>query len=128
MRASLSCALLSTFVLSAPVLLQAQAVRQTATTIVAAPVFASPDDRQPALRVAREGSVLLLLDVTGEWCHIEFEDPQYGRRAGYVQAKFVRIESTSAPPSNTRENSPIESSPRRQPQVEAAIQKSSTAG
>ena len=46
--------------------------------------------------MAKEGSVLLLNNTNAEWTQVEFQDPEFGRRVGYVQTKYVRIDS---PPS-----------------------------
>ena len=92
MRLVLIGALLSASFVTVPQLVIAQDSRQTATTTVAAPVYASPNDRETPLRVARAGSVLALIEINGEWCHIEFQDPDLGRRSGYVQTRMVRID------------------------------------
>ena len=89
-------ALLSALMIAIPVSADAQGTQATATTVAAAPVYASRDASQAPLRVAREGSVLLLLDVDGEWCRVEFQDPEFGRRTGYVQMKYVRLEGNPA--------------------------------
>ena len=78
-------------VLSAYSPLIAQTPARTATTTTTAPVFASQNENQEPLRVAREGSVLVLLEQLGDWCRVEFQDPEFGGRVGYVQRKFVRI-------------------------------------
>jgi hypothetical protein len=75
-----------------PAVVRAQDNEPTATTTENAPVFASANDRQQPLRVARQGSVLLLLEEQGDWCRVEYQDPELGLRTGYVQRKFVRIE------------------------------------
>jgi hypothetical protein len=64
---------------------------RTATLIVDAPVFATTDANQSPLRLGKTGSVLQLVSVDGDWCRVEFEDPEVGRRLGYVQLKFVRV-------------------------------------
>lgn len=63
----------------------------TATVITAAPIYVQPTTVREPIRVAREGSVLQLLGQEGEWCNIAFQDPQYGRRVGYIETQFVRI-------------------------------------
>jgi hypothetical protein len=66
-------------------------VATTVTVTEDAPIFLEPGTARDALRVAKQGSVLRLLDrAVADWCHIEFQDPQYGRRVGYIEAKFVR--------------------------------------
>ncbi|NOT28169.1 MAG: hypothetical protein HOP16_18970 [Acidobacteria bacterium] len=77
-----------------------QAVRQTVIITASAPVFSAPDDTQPPLRIAREGSVLLLVNSADGWHHIEFEDPQFGRRIGYVQQRYARL--GTPPPSQSQ--------------------------
>jgi hypothetical protein len=78
-----------------PAFARAQGSEPTATTTENAPVFASASGQQEPLRIARQGSVLLLLDAQGEWCRVEYQDPELGRRTGYVQRKFVRIDRPS---------------------------------
>jgi hypothetical protein len=69
--------------------------RPTATVTADAPVFATANASQAPLRVASAGSVLLLIKQEGEWCNIEFQDPQYGRRPGYIETKYVRLSGTA---------------------------------
>jgi hypothetical protein len=61
------------------------------TVRVAAPIFVRPDLNYVPLRVAREGSVLKLIEQDDAWMYVEFADPQYGRRIGYIQTQFVRV-------------------------------------
>jgi hypothetical protein len=112
MRSAICCVLISAFVIPASELSAFnQTIQQTATTTVATPVFASPDSSQTPLRVAREGSVLLLIRILGDWCHVEFEDPEFGRRSGYVQTKSVRIEQAPADETPGRQQEPMRLSP-----------------
>ena len=71
----------------------AQSTPRTATITATAPVFGSPNANQTPLRLAKEGSVLLLVTTDAEWTQVEFQDPEFGRRVGYVQTKYVRIDS-----------------------------------
>jgi hypothetical protein len=96
------CALV--FSSSAPVWCQTadhqapEALRPEAGTVVvlaAAPILLSPDATSEPLRVAKEGSVLRLVERDGEWCNVEFQDPQYGRRIGYIQSKYVQQSDTT---------------------------------
>jgi hypothetical protein len=68
---------------------------QTVVVVSAAPIFVVPDGTREPLRVAKEGSTLRLIQQDGEWCNVEFQDPQYGRRTGYVQTKFVKVNARS---------------------------------
>jgi hypothetical protein len=58
---------------------------------VDAPVFVLPDATRQPLRVAKEGSVLRLLNEDSEWCNVDFDDPQFGRRVGYIQKQYVVV-------------------------------------
>lgn len=111
MRLSLVSLLLA-FCVAVPTF--AQSTLRTATTTVAAPVFLTANENQTPLRVAKEGSVLLLLDLTGDWCHVEFQDPDFGRRVGYIQTKYVRLNTT---PSETPVNLSVPPSPGPAPRV-----------
>lgn len=81
----------------------AQSVPRTATITAMAPVFGSANPYQHPLRVAKAGSVLLVKDTNAEWTQVEFQDPEFGRRVGYVQTKYVQIDS---PPSHAVEPAP----------------------
>jgi len=62
-----------------------------ATVLEDAPIHLLPDASRTPLRTAKEGTVLRVLEVTGDWVRVEFQDPQFGLRAGYIQARFVRM-------------------------------------
>ena len=63
-----------------------------AVTTATAPIFLRADATLKPLRQVAAGTRLRILDQTTDWVHVEFDDPQYGRRVGYVQKAFVRIE------------------------------------
>jgi hypothetical protein len=62
------------------------------------PIFLLPDTSREPLRVARSGSRMNLIHQEGGWCNVEFMDPQLGRRVGYVQTKFVKVQLASLRP------------------------------
>jgi len=64
----------------------------------AAPIFLLPDNTRTPLRVASAGSRLGLIKVEGDWYNIEFRDPQYGERVGYVEKKFARLSQPDLQP------------------------------
>ena len=70
----------------------------TATTIADSPIFVRPDAAREPVRVAKVGSRLNLMEQDGEWCLVEFQDPQYGLRRGYVQTQFLKIEAAQLRP------------------------------
>jgi hypothetical protein len=57
-----------------------------------APVFLRPDATMTPLRQLAPGTRVRVLETRGEWLRVEFEDRQYGRRTGYIQKMFVRVE------------------------------------
>ena len=68
-----------------PAALAAQATY--AITTKDAPLFVVKDDRGVPLRVAKADSRLKVLKDEGDWVLVEFEDPQWGRRQGYMQRR-----------------------------------------
>jgi hypothetical protein len=62
----------------------------TATVITVAPIYLRPASETP-LRVAAVGTVLKVLKEEGSWVQVEFNDPQWGPRVGWVQAKLIEI-------------------------------------
>jgi hypothetical protein len=51
------------------------------------PVFLLPDGNRTPLTVLAAGSVAKVLGTEGEWYHIEFDDPRWGKRVAYVATK-----------------------------------------
>jgi len=72
---------------SAPTLAQGT---PTASVTTVAPIYLQPGAQIP-LRVAAVGTALKVFREEGEWAEVEFNDPQYGRRVGWVQSKLIRI-------------------------------------
>src|SRR5262245_64071532 len=56
-----------------------------------APLFLQPDATMQPLRMASAGSALNVLggETAANWYHVEFQDPQFGRRIGYIEKRFV---------------------------------------
>lgn len=78
-----------------PAAAQVQIARATVTE--PAPIFIQPNAQTP-LRVAKAGTLLKVLQEEGDWIEVEFQDPQYGRRVGWVERKLVRIERPELEP------------------------------
>jgi hypothetical protein len=76
------------FALISPAAVSAQT--PTATVTAQAPIYLRPGMDVP-LRVAAAGTLLKVLKEEGEWVEVEFNDPQYGRRVGWVPGKLIRI-------------------------------------
>jgi hypothetical protein len=61
--------------------------------LVNAPIFLLPDANRIPLRVAAVGTRVRVVEEQPEgWLKVEFTDPQFGPRVGYVETKFVRVE------------------------------------
>jgi hypothetical protein len=67
-----------------------------ARVTVAAPIFLHPDRNLTPLRVADAGLAVLIIKTEGDWYLVEFQDPQYGRRQGYIERRFVDVPTPSA--------------------------------
>jgi len=67
----------------------AQAIGSRVVTTTDAPIFVRPDTSRTPLRVAKQGSALLVMAEEGDWYQVEFDDPQWGRRTGFVQKAQV---------------------------------------
>ena len=60
-------------------------VTANAAIYIAAAVSPTP------LRVAAPGTVLRVVGEQGEWLQVEFNDPQWGLRTGWIQRANVRL-------------------------------------
>ncbi len=77
---------------------QAPAVRaQTATVTVDAPIFLKPDVRLTPLRTLPAGTTLMVERIEDEWLQVTFNDRQFGRRLGWIQRRFTRLNIPTAP-------------------------------
>jgi len=63
----------------------------TGTIVGTAPVYLLPDAQRIPLRQLAEGTTVRVLARDGDWVRVEFSDPQYGPRVGYVESRFIRI-------------------------------------
>ena len=74
------------------------AAAQTASVLANAPIYVTPVVTQTPLRVAAPGTTLQVLDDQGEWAKIAYNDPQWGRRIGWVQRSTIRIKDEALQP------------------------------
>jgi hypothetical protein len=86
--------------------------QQSATVTTAAPIFLVPDGNREPLRVAKEGTVLIVLQATGDWLQVEFKDPQFGTRTGYIQARFVNHPARLQPTDLSTSTRPVKTAER----------------
>jgi hypothetical protein len=63
---------------------------QSASIAGATPVFVTAREQTP-LTVLAKGTVVRLRGVEGDWYQIEFDDPRWGRRVGFVAKKNATI-------------------------------------
>ena len=95
---------------------QQQGGRITAVTAAAAPVFVLPDPERTPLRTLPPGTRLRVLREQGEWLRVEFDDPWWGPRVGYIEKKFVDI-TEDVQPARPRDAAPMQ--PRAAPAAPA---------
>ena len=74
------------------------AAQSVATVTTNAPIYVEPRESQTPLRVAAVGTRLRVLAEAGEWIQVEFQDPKYGRRVGYIARRFVGITNEATKP------------------------------
>jgi hypothetical protein len=97
-----------------------QARGQRVTLNSDGPIFVVQDETRTPLTVAREGTDLTLTQACdGDWCQVQFDDPQLGRRVGYIQKKHLNSSVPSAPQnpvgSTSVKPAPVSSPPVQQP-------------
>ncbi len=63
----------------------------TAVATLNTPVYIAPDTSRTPLRTAAQGTVFTVVAEEGEWTKVQFKDPQWGVRVGYVQTKALRF-------------------------------------
>lgn len=88
-----------------------------AVVVETAPVYLAPDASRTPLRVAAVNTSLRMLAEEGDWLKVEFQDPQFGRRVGYVHTSKVRVDRPDLQPLDL---SVQEAAPRRPSRVEYA--------
>ena len=67
---------------------------ETVTTSSEAPIYVVPGYQTP-LRVVAAGSVLRVVARRDDWYQVEFKDPQWGRRVGFVAVASTKAGSTA---------------------------------
>ena len=86
----------------------AYADERTAVVTTAAPIYVVPDANRVPLRVAAVNTVLRVRSEEGPWLQVEFQDPQFGRRVGYVETQRVRVNNPALEPMNlSLEQAPV---------------------
>jgi hypothetical protein len=82
----------------------------TAVAILNTPVYIAPDASRTPLRTAAQGTVFTVVAEEGEWTKVQFKDPQWGVRVGYVQTKALRFSRPELAPMDlsTTPTNPVE--------------------
>jgi len=104
---------------AAPVVNAQRVSSGQATVTVAAPIYLYPDRNRTPLRVADAGTAVVIIKTEGDWYLVEFQDPQYGRRQGYIERRFVEVPPPSANPA-PHEAKPSQPTPKSTPAPAAA--------
>jgi hypothetical protein len=68
------------------------------TVLQEAPLFLYPDSTRQPLTLVPVNTVLDVVGRQGSWLNVWFQDPVYGRRVGYIEARFIRREPLPQPP------------------------------
>ena len=79
---------LATFVFT--LALASSAFAQEAIVTADAPIFVRPGATVP-LRTAAAGTVLRMVAQDGEWVQVQFNDPRWGLRTGWVRAELLDV-------------------------------------
>jgi hypothetical protein len=77
-------------------------------------VYVAPDAARTPLRTAAQGTVFTVLAEQGEWTQVQFKDPQWGIRVGYVATKALQFRRPELEPmdlSTTGEPAPRYAAP-----------------
>lgn len=78
---------------------EAFAQARTAVAVEVAPVFIRPDGSVlTPLRTAVVGTRFVVIGESGEWLNVEFQDPQFGRRIGWVRRALVQVNDPATTP------------------------------
>lgn len=82
----------------AAVLTEGRSNGTVATVAAVAPIFLLPDAGRQPIRMAKEGSRLKVLGSEKDWLNVQFQDPQFGLRTGYIQTRFVKVDDSRMEP------------------------------
>lgn len=63
-----------------------------------APIYLRADAALTPLRTAAVGTTLNVLQDLGDWLQVEFQDPQHGRRIGWIRRAQVRVAAPHTTP------------------------------
>jgi hypothetical protein len=70
----------------------------TAVVREPAPIYLLPDSSRVPLRTASAGTTLRILEAQTDWLQVEFNDPQFGPRIGWVRRALVTVNTPETTP------------------------------
>ena len=86
----------------------------TAIAVSNVPVYIAPDAARTPLRVAAQGTTFTVVSEEGEWTKVQFNDPQWGPRVGYVATRALKFDRPELEPLDLSVRpSPIPAAPAR---------------
>lgn len=97
-RSAIPILVVATYGLIAPGASAQTVARQTATVNSNAPIYIAAAVSPTPLRVAAPGTILRVVGEQGDWLQVEFNDPQWGPRVGWIQRSLVRVTSPELQP------------------------------
>lgn len=74
---------------------------QSAVVVDSAPATIVPDSTRTPLTVLKEGTVVRIVKIEGDWYQVSFKDAQWGDRTAYVRGDKLRVNTVAengAPP------------------------------
>ena len=72
--------------------------QQFAIVTTNAPIYATAQETPTPLRVAAVGTRLRVVSKDGDWAQVEYNDPQLGRRTGWVLLHYISLSSQDLRP------------------------------
>lgn len=91
--------------------LPASAWAQSAVVVTNAPIYVAAQETQSPMRVAAVGTTLQVVADQGDWLQVMFNDPQFGRRYGWVKRTYVRVADPTTQPMDLSVPSPAAQPP-----------------
>ena len=98
----------------------------SAVVIEEAPVYLLPDETRKPLRMLPVSTALTVSRTQGEWLEVTFNDPQFGRRTGWIQQKYVKVTAAQPTPTEPTPPPPTPSAGTKPPAAQAGGAAAST--
>jgi len=86
------------------------------------PIFGTADASKTPLRLAEKGSILNVIAADGDWYRVEFGDPQFGNRVGYIEKRYATMQVVDVSVADAKAAPQSERSPMFFPASDEAIQ------